>query len=65
MKSYNKSITPAICVLLLFGSVRAGDGPIAVDVPVRTTPVDFDAEICRFSAFIASPATTIRKIPGA
>ena len=33
-----------ICSLLIVSSVHA-DGPIAIEVPVRTRPVDFDAEI--------------------
>jgi WD40 repeat protein len=33
------------CSLFLADLVLAADGPVAIDVPVRTRPVDFDAEI--------------------
>src|SRR5436190_2177575 len=35
-----------LCSLMLANSARA-DRPIAIDVPVRTRPVDFDVEIMR------------------
>lgn len=40
-----RRIPSLLYLLLLAPGVRAGDGPIAIDVPVRTRPVDFDTEI--------------------
>jgi WD40 repeat protein len=34
-----------LCALLLVAVARAGDGPIAIDTPVRTRPVDFETEV--------------------
>jgi WD40 repeat protein len=45
MTAFFNSFGATLCILLVAGVARAGDGPIAIDVPIRTTPVDFDAEI--------------------
>jgi WD40 repeat protein len=38
-------LLPALFAALLLGAVARGDGPIAIDPPQRTAPVQFEAEI--------------------